>query len=118
MYSCIHSFAVRPVWNYGLIGHYNGKPTITLIAEHERSLNTLEITDDIMKEIDKLDLPENVEVVYGGEYENTFDMLPQILTALAIAIVIIFFIILLHYKQINVSVILLVSLTLCIPAPL
>lgn len=106
---------VRPVWNYGLIGHYNGKPTITLMAEHERYLNTLEVTDNIMKEIDKLDLPKNVEVVYGGEYENTFDMLPEILAALAIAIVIIFFIILLHYKQISVSIILLVSLTLCIP---
>lgn len=106
---------VRPVWNYGLMGHYNGKPTITLIAEHERGLNTLEVTDNIMKEIDNLSLPENVEVVYGGEYENTFDMLPEILTALAIAIVIIFFIILLHYKQIDVSVILLLSLMLCIP---
>lgn len=106
---------VRPVWNYGLIGHYNGKPTITIIAEHERGLNTLEVTDKIMSEVDRIDMPENVEVVYGGEYESTFDMLPEILAALAIAIVIIFFILLLHYKQVNVSVILLVSLTLCIP---
>lgn len=106
---------VRPVWNYGLIGHYNGKPTITLIAEHERYLNTLEITDRIMAEVDNISLPAGVEVVYGGEYENTYDMLPQILKALAIAIVIIFFIILIHYKQISVSVILLVSLLLCIP---
>lgn len=106
---------VRPVWNYGLIGHYNGKPTITLIAEHERHLNTLEVTKGIMRAIDRLDLPDNVDIVYGGEYENTFDMLPQILKALAIAIVIIFFIILLHYKQVGVSVILLVSLLLCVP---
>lgn len=106
---------VRPVWNYGLIGHYNGKPTITIIAEHERGLNTIEMTDRIMKEFDSIPLPDDVEVVYGGEYENTFDMLPEILTALTIAIVIIFFIILLHYKQINVSVILLVSLLLCVP---
>lgn len=106
---------VRPVWNYGLIGHYNGKPTITLIAEHERGLNTLGVTDKIMKEVDSLDMPDDVEVVYGGEYESTYDMLPQILMALAIAIVIIFFILLLHYKQVNISVILLVSLTLCIP---
>lgn len=106
---------VIPVWNYGLMGHYNGKPTITIIAEHERYLNTLEITDRIMAEVDQLTLPAGVDVVYGGEYENTFDMLPQILKALAIAIVIIFFIILLHYKQISVSLILLVSLLLCVP---
>lgn len=106
---------VHPVWNYGLMGHYNGKPTITLIAEHERNLNTLEITNRIMAEVDNLPLPAGVEVVYGGEYENTYEMLPQILKALAIAIVIIFFIILLHYKQISVSLILLVSLLLCVP---
>lgn len=106
---------VHPVWNYGLMGHYNGKPTITLIAEHERYLNTLEITDRIMAEVDSLSLPAGVEVIYGGEYENTYEMLPQILKALAIAIVIIFFIILLHYKQISVSLILLVSLLLCVP---
>lgn len=106
---------IHPVWNYGLMGHYNGKPTITLIAEHERYLNTLEITNRIMEEVDNLSLPAGVEVVYGGEYENTYEMLPQILKALAIAVVIIFFIILLHYKQISVSLILLVSLLLCVP---
>lgn len=106
---------VRPVWTYGLMGHYGGRPTVTLIAEHERNLNTIEITDRIIKEIDSLTLPDNVEVEYGGDYENTNEILPQILQALAIAVVIIFFIILLHYKQVGVSAILLLSLLLCIP---
>lgn len=106
---------VRPVWSYGLMGHYNGKPTITLIAEHERNLNTLEITDNIMKENEKISLPENVSIEYGGDYEDTFDMLPQIIKALMISVAIIFVIILLHYKQISVSLILLLSLLLCIP---
>ncbi len=106
---------VRPVWDYGLMGYYAGRPTITLIAEHDRPLNTIDMTDRIKAEVDGMHLPEDVEVVYGGDYENTFEILPQILGALAIAVVIIFFIILLHYKQVSVSVILLVSLLLCIP---
>ncbi|MDE6321954.1 MAG: efflux RND transporter permease subunit, partial [Muribaculaceae bacterium] len=106
---------VNPIWSYGLMGHYNGKPTITLIAEHERDLNTINLTKEIMSEVDKIDLPSDVTIEYGGDYENTFDILPQIIKALLISVVIIFFIILLHYKQVGISVILLLSLLLCIP---
>ncbi len=106
---------VRPTWSYGLMGHYNGQPTITLIAEHERDLNTIAVTREIMSEIDQLDLPDDVTIEYGGDYENTFDILPQIVSALLISVVIIFFIILLHYKQVGISMILLLSLLLCIP---
>lgn len=106
---------VDPVWEYGLIGHYDGRPTITLIAEHERDLNTIEITKDIMSRIDNMHLPEGVDIAYGGDYENTFDILPEIVKALAIAVLIIFFILLFHYKQVGISMILLVSLLLCVP---
>lgn len=106
---------VTPQWDYGLIGHYNGVPTITLIAENERGVNTIQLTDNLKAELDQLSLPDGVTIEYGGDYENTYDILPQILVALVIAIVIIFVIILLHYKQVGVSAILLTSLLLCIP---
>lgn len=106
---------VKPVWNYGLIGHYNGRPTITLIAEHERGLNTIDMTREVMSAVGQLDIPDEVTVEYGGEYENTFELVPQIVKAMLIAVVIIFFIILLHYKQVGISFILLVSLMLCVP---
>ncbi len=107
--------SVEPVWSYGLLGHYNGRPTITIISENERDLNTIELTDQVKAQIDKMHLPEDVDVVYGGDYENSFDILPQIISALLIAVAIIFVIILLHYKQVGVSLILLTSLALCIP---
>ncbi|MCC8119624.1 MAG: efflux RND transporter permease subunit [Bacteroidales bacterium] len=106
---------VKPEWNPGLIGHYNGIPTITLIAENERGFNALRLNDEISKHIKELDIPDDVTITYGGEYENTFDYLPSILLALVIAVVIIFFIILLHYKQVGVSFILLTSLLLTLP---
>lgn len=112
----VRQFAdVDPVWDYGLVEHYGGRPTITLIAEVERDLYPMIVTQDLIKAIDDVNIPDGVSVEYGGDYENTYEILPQILSALAIAIVIIFFIILLHYKQVGVSVILLVSLLLCIP---
>lgn len=112
----VRQFAdVEPVWNYGTISHRNGVPTITLIAENERDVNTMELTKDIKERLADFELPDGVSVSYGGDWENTMDILPQILEALAIAIVIIFFIILFHYKQVGISMILLVSLTLSIP---
>lgn len=112
----VHQFSeVVPVWDYGLVGHYNGQPTITLIAENERGTNAMAVTEHLQSVLKDVNLPEGVSIEYGGEYENTDEILPQILSALAIAVVIIFFIILLHYKQVAVSVILLVSLLLCIP---
>ncbi|MCC8070185.1 MAG: efflux RND transporter permease subunit [Bacteroidales bacterium] len=106
---------VKPEWNTGLIGHYNGIPTITLIAENERGFNALQLNDEIAKQIKGLDLPEDVTITYGGDYEETFTYLPSILVALVIAVVIIFFILLLHYKQVGVAFILLASLLLTLP---
>lgn len=106
---------VLPVWDYGLVGHYNGIPTITLDAEVERGQYAVPVTQNLKKELDELPLPEGVSIEYGGDYENTFEILPQIVGALLIAVVIIFFILLFHYKQVGVSAILLLSLLLCIP---
>lgn len=112
----VRQFAnVEPTWDYGLVGHYNGKPAITLIAENERGTNAMEITEHLQQALDGIELPDGVTIDYGGEFENTEEILPQIISALAIAVVIIFFIILLHYKQVAISLILLVSLLLCIP---
>ncbi len=112
----LHQFAsVKPVWDTGLVEHYAGIPCITLIAENERDLNTMSVTEGLQKNLAEVDMPDGVTLEYGGDYENTFDILPQILKALSIAIVIIFFIILLHYKQVGVSMIMLVSLLLCVP---
>lgn len=106
---------VKPVWDYGLIGYYDGEPCITLIAENERNLNTISLTNELKEKLDNVKLEPGVSIAYGGDYENTFDILPEIIEALSIAIAIIFIIILLHYKQIGVSLILLLSLLLCIP---
>lgn len=112
----VNQFAnVVPSWDFGLIGHYNGRPTITLIAENERGTNAMAVTEHLRHVLSDIQLPDGVTVEYGGDYENTDEILPQILQALAIAVVIIFFIILLHYKQVGISVILLVSLLLTIP---
>lgn len=106
---------LKPVLNKGLIMHYSGIPTVAMISDVQRNINVIDRTSALMDSISKIELPEGVELVKGGEWENTFDTLPEIALGLIIAVVIIFFILMLHYAQVSTSVMLLLSLLLCIP---
>lgn len=106
---------VEPQWNEGMLSHRNGIPTISIMAEVQRNVNVIDRTEAVMDSIGRLSVPEGVTVSRGGDWDNSMTILPQILKALAIAVVIIFFIILLHYCQVDISLLMLMSLLLCIP---
>lgn len=106
---------VSPSWNEGMLSHRNGVPTISVMAEVQRNVNVIDRTEAVMDSIAKINIPDGVTISRGGDWDNSMTILPQILEALAIAVVIIFFIILLHYCQVDISVLLLLSLLLCIP---
>lgn len=106
---------VSPTWNEGMLSHRNGVPTISVMAEVQRNVNVIDRTEAVMDSIAKINIPDGVTISRGGDWDNSMTILPQILEALAIAVVIIFFIILLHYCQVDISVLLLLSLLLCIP---
>lgn len=106
---------VEPQWNEGQLSTRNGIPEISIMAEVQRNVNVIDRTEAVMDSIAKLSIPENVTITRGGDWDNSMTILPQILSALAIAVVIIFFIILLHYTRIDISMLLLFSLLLCVP---
>ena len=107
--------SLKPEWHPGKIVHYNGVPTVEMIATLERNLNAIDRTRALLDSISHIKLPEDVEMTIGGQYENNFDTLPQIILGLVISVVIIFFIILLHYAQVSTSAVLLFCLLLAIP---
>ena len=78
-------------------------------------MNVIDRTEAVMDRLDKIDIPDSVTVKRGGEWDTSMSILPQILSALAMAVAIIFFIILFHYSQTDTAVLLLLSLLLCIP---
>ncbi len=96
----------------GQIPHRNGIPTITVKAEVVRGENVLAETSRLQKQIAGTPLPEGVDVTYGGELANTNENLPNMVAALGISVMIIFFILLGHFKCINIPVLLLVGLSL------
>lgn len=106
---------VTPQWHPGQLTHYNGVYTVSLMAEVQRNVNVIDRTEALMDSIDNAGLAEGVTLTRGGEWENTMDTLPQILTGLALAVAVIFFILLFHYAQADTAILLLVSLLLCMP---
>ncbi len=104
--------SVAHSYDIGQIAHRNGVPTVTIKADVKRGLNTTNVTSKLMKELKKVDLSPEVTISYGGEHESNMENLPAILIALAIAAVIIFFLLLAHYKSIFLPLLLLFSLSL------
>lgn len=106
---------VSPSPGYGQISHLNGVRTIYLMAEVPWNRNAMDVTYALRDKLDKLDLPDGIEISYGGELQNTDEVLPQIGGALALAVVIIFIILLFHYKNIRLTLMLLFSIIFCLP---
>lgn len=106
---------VSPQWHPGMLTHYNGIATVSVIAEVQRNVNVIDRTEALMDSIGRMELPQEVVVDRGGEWENTMDTLPEILSGLALAVAIIFFILLFHYAQADTAILLLFSLLLCMP---
>lgn len=99
---------------YGQIVHRNGLRTISVIAEVDPSKNVERLTGQIMSMVGKIKLPADVHVSYGGQYETDQEQMPNIITALIIAIGIIFVVLIWHFRDVRESLIMLCSLSLCV----
>ena len=105
---------IVPTWQYGQICHRNGIRTVSILAEIGRGLNTGWVTQDIMEALSDVQLPEGVQIEYGGQYESDNETTPQLAGALVISVFIIFFVLLWHFKNISEAVLIMICLSLCI----
>lgn len=106
--------SVETKMEYGQIVHRNGLRTMSVIAETDQDVNVEQMTRHIMQMVGKMHLPEDVQVSYGGQYEVDQEQMPNITSALIIAIAIIFFVLLWHFRNVAESIIMLASLALCL----
>lgn len=104
---------VTPCWYDGQICHRNGIRTITVAAEPARGVNVMATSKALIAKINELDPKEGVSITYGGEYEENDEYMPQIINGLILSIIIIFLILLWHFKRVSTAVMVLVSLSLC-----
>lgn len=105
---------VVPSVKDGQIVRHNGIYTITVMSDVRRDVNVTAFTASLKKKLATIPLPEGVTLAYGGDDEQDNENLPPIMSALAIAAFIIFFILLAHFKKISIALLIFLSMTLCL----
>ncbi len=89
---------LEPEWTEGEIAHRNGVRTITVLADIDRGEVASKIFSAIQPKVNNLELPEGVDIEYGGDYELTIENIIPMMWSLATSVLIIFFILLLQFK--------------------
>ena len=105
---------IKPDFTDGCIVRRNGVRTISVVAEPMRGYNADGLAKQVEASVAKLELPKDVEVHTGGMLEKDTETLPQVSTGVLIAVFIIFFILLFHFKRISLALVNLSSMSLCV----
>ncbi len=105
---------IVPDWQDGQLAHRNGIPTTTVMSEAREGINVAALTVELRERISGIHLPDGVTMTWGGEFAENGSNLPMLVSALMIAVAIIFFLLVYHYRRISMAVLLLLSLLLCL----
>ncbi len=105
---------LKPGWTEGEIVRRNGVRTITVQADVARDVYSSTIFNRVKPRIDKLSLPEGVSIEYGGEYEENIEAVTPMYYALAASIAIIFLILMLQFRNVKTSLLIMLTMPLTI----
>ena len=105
---------VVPTWKEGQIVRRNGIYTATVQADLIMGENALKMTARVQEMMKGIELSDGVTLSYGGDMEKTGEMMPQIMGGLMVAVAIIFFILLAHFRKISIALLIFGSLALCL----
>ncbi len=94
--------------------HRNGLRTITVAADVMPNAGQIKEYKKIAEYLDSMELPEGVSWQPGGSIAVTKDTLPSVILSLLAAIVVMFFILILHFGKIGISILSLSVSVLCI----
>ncbi|MCC8062854.1 MAG: efflux RND transporter permease subunit [Rikenellaceae bacterium] len=105
---------VEPVWNEGQIVRRNGVRTLSVMADVRRGHNEGEAFKKVAKMVQGQALPEGVEYEYGGAVKNDAEITGPIISGVTAAAFIIFLFLLVNFKKVSISLVALVSISLCL----
>jgi multidrug efflux pump subunit AcrB len=103
---------LSPQWQTGRIMHRNGVRTLTVQSETTPDVLPSELLETVQPAISKLQLPPGYRIDYGGEDFNKKETLGQLITALLVSLVLIFFILLFQFKNIKEAAIVMLTIPL------
>jgi multidrug efflux pump subunit AcrB len=104
-----------PDYTEGTIVRRNGVRTITVSADSDRDAVATDIFNRIQPQIEALNLPEGVQISYGGELEATQETFVPMIYSLITSVFIIFFILLFQFRKVNKTAIIMLSMLLAFP---
>lgn len=104
---------VVPTWKDGQIVRRNGIYTATVFTELQRGQNSMAANQKVQEVMKDLKLPAGVKLTYGGDTEDSQEKLPPVMAGLAVAAVIIFFILLAHFRKVSIAALIFASMLLC-----
>ncbi|WDF75538.1 efflux RND transporter permease subunit [Mucilaginibacter sp. KACC 22773] len=103
---------LKPHWQTGRIVHRNGVRTLTVQSETTQDVLPSELLAVIQPEIAKIQLPNGYSIEYGGEDFNKKEALGQLVAALLVSLVLIFFILLFQFRDLKEAAIVMLTIPL------
>ena len=105
---------VQPMWQDGQRVRRNGIYTITVRADLCRGENGTKQMERIAAQLPSLHFSPYTTVTPGGDIEDTDEKIPPILAGLALAAVVILFVLIAHFKRVGLALLIFASMTLCL----
>lgn len=105
---------ISPDWHDGSIIRRNGVRTISIVGEPLRGYNANKLSDELKTKVAGLSLDPDLTWEVGGMSEKDAETMPQVISGVMVAILVIFFILLFHFKRISLALVNLSSMSLCI----
>ena len=105
---------VEPVWNEGQIVRRNGVRTLTVRMDVVKDAVPSRIVAKLLPLWNEIELPDGVHMSLGGEHEMQQENMGPMILALGTAVVIIFLILVWHFKSISHAILSLTTMPLSI----
>jgi multidrug efflux pump subunit AcrB len=108
---------ISPAWEESTITHRNGMRTLSVLADVKRGEYASKVFDkvsDFMETEIAPNLPNGVEYQYGGLSEREGEVMSPMYLAMVIAFIIMFFILVFHFRKLKLAIIVMLSSSLSI----
>ena len=114
---------VVPASQYGQRVRRNGVPTVTVMADITQGQNAMDVTKKLQAKMasefsegsefsENSEISEGVTISYGGDLEDSQEKMTPVLFGLAIAAVMIFFILVMHFRRLKLATLVFASMLL------
>ena len=91
------------VFNEGARDRRNGLPTVTISAEVSQNVSANDLALKHFESLKKLTASEGVKLELGGEAASVIETLPGLLKGLVVAVAMMFFIMVWHFRKIRIA---------------